>query len=96
MICKMGGWGKPSKKRLFGRHWSANPLENPGSDPSVRFSSFYLCGHVGRAAYATKRTIDFGQPTSLSHPELCGEIGSSCALDLNLCYITPCLSAFVC
>nr|XP_018678961.1 PREDICTED: uncharacterized protein LOC108952344 isoform X5 [Musa acuminata subsp. malaccensis] len=61
-----------------------------------------LCGHVGRAAYATKRTIDFGQPTSLSHPEinlqpkLCGEIGSSCALDLNLCYITPCLSAFVC
>ncbi|CAL9048907.1 intermediate cleaving peptidase 55, mitochondrial-like isoform X1 [Musa acuminata AAA Group] len=32
-----------------------------------------LCGYVGRVAYATKRTIDFGQPTSLSHPELVGE-----------------------
>ncbi|THU62643.1 hypothetical protein C4D60_Mb01t07250 [Musa balbisiana] len=39
----------------------------------VIFRSFSnLCGYVGRVAYATKRTIDFGQPTSLSHPELVG------------------------
>ncbi|URD72143.1 xaa-Pro aminopeptidase [Musa troglodytarum] len=40
----------------------------------VIFQSFSnLCGYVERVAYATKRTIDFGQPTSLSHPELVGE-----------------------